>query len=486
MHWPRRGRDDMGGTRQAALVLRVLAALAAGCTLTGSLVVSCAGDPSSSGGGGTTSNAPASASLGRWAPAAQDSCSKAFHDSFFVIGPDGKKYPTWHPPEARDQATNQLCSFGHDHGMDPAFSALWADLQAHFAADTNHNGLLEAGELSASGIPFGLASEALVNSPTPRLEDHTAYKIIYANDAVRTRVSGGSGTSFDLHCDLFAAYNQPASTADAFGSNLFSVIYAVNCNSGNSVGQYPVKVIVTTMAVFGDPGSFTLDANGTQQQNAGTAVPSTSPQGGSELGRLIPSRDAVFAGVFVPNTQMSDFGTLVERWETQLHLRRPNGDELATLAPAFRVDDPARYFDNGALARSIDLCYSGLDANGNLVTDPLQAAAIVRQVRGGGAINCASVAPNGPATPTSSRVAFDDATSPFRGCRRSAFFGADAVHNSGAAIWYTDAFGANASNAAFANSIKQLIATADTDSIVLAETHAVQLTCTGSTVHVPN
>src|SRR5262249_4787539 len=145
----------------------------------------------------------------------------------------------------------------------------------------------------------------------------------------------------------------------------------------------------SVMGVYGTPGSFTLDANNTQQASGATPVPPNSPQGGDELGRRIPVRDNVFASVFVASGQASSFDALFERWETKLRLRRADGSELATLAPAFRVDDTARYFDNGSLAHSIGLCYSGLDANGNLVTNPLQAATIVRQVRGG-ARNCAS------------------------------------------------------------------------------------------------
>src|SRR5262245_4430029 len=97
---------------RGALLVRLASALAIIGTLTGSVVVSCSGDPNGS--SGDPDNAPLSASMGRWTPAAQDTCTKAFHDTFFVIGPDGKKYPTWHRPRATDPATNQLCSFGHD------------------------------------------------------------------------------------------------------------------------------------------------------------------------------------------------------------------------------------------------------------------------------------------------------------------------------------------------------------------------------------
>jgi hypothetical protein len=476
-----RTRLATGKSRRAlALLVRLAGAFAVIGTLTGSLVVSCSGDPSSATGGGG-SNAPSSASMGQWTPATQDTCTKAFHDSFFVVGPDGKKYPTWHPSQATDPATNQLCSFGHDHGSaPPSGSAQWSNLQHHFAFDANSNGLIDTSELAVSGIPFGLVAEQLVNSTTPRLEDHIGYKIVFANGVPRTPVSG-AGQNFTLTCDLFAAYNQPTSTADAFASNLFSVTYAVDCNNGTALAQY--AVIVSTMAVYGAPGSFTLDAAGTQQ-DAGTAVPPNSPPGGTELGRRIPASANVFPGAFVTAGQTSNFNALFERWETQLRLRRADGTEVATLGPAFRVQNPARYYDGG-LAFSVNLCYFGLDASNTLVTNPAQAATIVRQVRNNA--GCANIAPNGPATPTGTRVAFDDVRSPFNACVRDGFFGADVVHNNtGPTLWYTDAFGGNANTVAFANSIRQFVASADTGTVVLGEVAANQSSCQGTGIHAPN
>jgi len=465
------------------LLLRSTSAAAVVATLTGSLVFSCSGDPLSTTGGGNGSNAPLSKAMHQWTPSPRDDCTADFHDTFFVIGPDGKKYPTWHPPQTTDPATGKACSFGHDHGADPRGSALWLDLQKHFGYDANFNGTLDDTELAVSGVPFGLVSEQLEGSSTPRLEDHTAYKIAFVNSVSRTLVSGGVVATFDLQCDLFAAYNQPTSTADAFGSNMFSVTYAVNCNQGNSLLQYPVKLIVSTMAVYGNPGSITLDTSNTQLETGVAADPLTSPQGGTELGRVIPTSDTVWPGAFVASGQTSTLAPLGERWETQLRLRRPDNSEIATLNPVLRVTDTARYFDrtsSTSLAHSIDLCYSGLDANNSHVTDP---ATIVRQVRGSAA--CASVAPNGPASQP--QVTFDDPASPFKGCVRSASFGADSVHNAlGPAYWYTDAFGANANPVLFANSVRQYVATTDTGSVVLAPVAANQQFCQSTLVHLPN
>src|SRR5438128_3542198 len=65
-------------------------------------------------------------SYGIWTPGPRDDCTAEVHNSYSVVGPDRKLYPTWHPPV--DPVTG--CSFGHDHGRDPRGSALYAEIGA--------------------------------------------------------------------------------------------------------------------------------------------------------------------------------------------------------------------------------------------------------------------------------------------------------------------------------------------------------------------
>ena len=102
--------------RRAALVV----ALAASAACSGDQFV----DPGS---------APASRAFGLWNPGPFDSCTKEQHDAYAVLGPDGKVYPTWHPPTGPGG-----CSFGHEHGRDPSGSDLYDD---------------------TGDLPFGVANE---------------------------------------------------------------------------------------------------------------------------------------------------------------------------------------------------------------------------------------------------------------------------------------------------------------------------------------
>ena len=103
-------------------------------------------------GGGTPTGF--AASYGIWTPGPRDDCTAEIHNKYSVVGPDGKLYPTWHPPI--DPVTG--CSFGHDHGRDPRGSALYAFV---------------------GPIPFGYANEQLdaYDPANPRHEDHFGHKI---------------------------------------------------------------------------------------------------------------------------------------------------------------------------------------------------------------------------------------------------------------------------------------------------------------------
>jgi hypothetical protein len=45
-------------------------------------------------------------------------CPPLVHDAYVVTGPDGRSYPTWHPPVDPRYG----CFFGHEHGADPRTS----------------------------------------------------------------------------------------------------------------------------------------------------------------------------------------------------------------------------------------------------------------------------------------------------------------------------------------------------------------------------
>ncbi len=182
----------------------------------------------------------ASAAFGRWRPGAGDTCPKTLHDAYFVIGPDGKRYPTWHPAMGLDPATEEPCSFGHDHGRDPRGSHLWPLLSRHFAAP---------GQATEAGVPFGLAEEALASYPgphggrAPHAAEHEGYKIEWQND-VRLRRADRPAQAvvpLDVTCDFFASYHLEPRSAGPSGASPRSMLFAARCSDGT-------ELVSTTMS----------------------------------------------------------------------------------------------------------------------------------------------------------------------------------------------------------------------------------------------
>lgn len=456
---------------------RSAAALGAALLLTGASMVSCSGDPIGGSGGsdGDLDKRPASLSMGRWSPATDSTrfaneCSKDVHDSYYVIGPDGKKYPTWHPP--RDPATG--CWFGHEHGDNPAGSALWSELKRHFAWDANNNGTIDESEATSarSGIPLGYAAE-VGGDPTAIL--HDSYKIAFIDGVARQRVVGSGTQDASLRCNQLLVFAHDTQTSAAIGQALHPLTYAIDCTPTDN-SSYASKLILSVMA---DYGSSQAPAAQGSEVAAARRLPEATAQ--------------VYPSAFVTVGNNADLSAaLAERWDTIVSVRSSAGVELARANPGLINRSPSRYVlgsGSGAVAQaSIGLCYSGLNAADALVSDPAQSASIVRQVRGS-ATDCARLSPTGPATALAARVRFDDRNAQFKGCSRSVIWRDQTIRNgNGPTIWYSNASGADARSSAFTGSLRQYIARGSSGSTIeLAPfTDDASVDCDGATtgVHV--
>lgn len=443
---------------------RSAAPLAAAFLLTGAINVSCAGDPpDSTGGGGGGSARPASHAIGQWAPVAGvDTCTQAEHDEHFVIGPDGKKYPTWHAP-TRTRSGGAICSYGHEHGQNPANSPLFAQIQLHFAYDANSNGTLEQSELDASGVPFGYVAEQLdvfnAASIPPitaaqgrRHQPHTAYKIVHAF-STRSRIAGNVVTPNFVGCSHLVAINQDTQTADAFASSLHEAIVALDCTSAGSSGPYPVRLIASGMMSFGNAGTFDASAlaSTTPQAIAPTGQGAVPPNSAASTTgrRAIPAAvggvNRMWDNAFVAIGSASNLLDAVgERWAAEFVLSGAAGT-YATVRPSVTALEPIRFYDParaGNIGRTVELCYTGLNAGGLLVNEPTQSGTIVRQVRGSNECSVLGADTARPSTALANRTGYDSSTSPFRNCRREVNFGNVTVANGGRdAIQYSNPFG---------------------------------------------
>jgi hypothetical protein len=397
--------------------------------------------------------------MGLWQPGPRDTCPASLHDRYSVVGPDGLRYPTWHPPTVIDPATGRPCTFGHEHGRDPAGSDLAAWIAERMAPD---------GAPGTGGIPFGYANQQLDVwnaargiSDGMRHEDHVGHKIEWENDVVLhySTPSGRVRSSPPITCDWLIKVHQGTHSADAFTNNTHEILYFVRCDDGT-------EIAAAVMSRFGAPGQFLRSCERNTVVSVGPASPPNSQPGGGM--RFIPDRTCITRHLLVPAGAFSDFsGALYEDWISANYLRTPDGRVLAYFDPHFAVFNPSRYFDpgTGGLRRTVDACWE-VEANGD-------------RARGG---ECTGLE-SGPA------IAFDDPRSPFDGSRRETYFNQTTLANAGGpTTWYTDPFGGSASPRPFPGAIRQHIGAVTTVRPYPLESQAfgADRPYGGSGVHAPN
>ncbi len=360
-------------------------------------------------------DAPAglSVAFGIWNPTSTDTCTPEIHNQYAVVGPDGKLYPTWHPPV--DPSTG--CTFGHDHGRDPRGSDLYAEV---------------------GDIPFGYANELLdVWDPTgPRHEDHFGHKMEWENDI---EMNTGSGI-FEIRCDVLIKMHQGTHSKDAFTNNLHELSWHARCSDGTALS-------VTFLTIIGDAGELVRSCDGDVDVQVGPPSPANSPNGGGR--RLIPDRTCIEQHILVAEGDRSSFGSgLRESWQISHSIRTEGGSRLASLGPYFNVFNPSRFFDPAmpdGVGRPIDVCYE-VTADG-------------RRAQGG-------LCDESTAEGSIQGIAFDDPQSAFDGARRDVDINSIRISNAnGPEVWYTDPFGKNGRTEPFPGSIRQWIRQFDNDGV---------------------
>ncbi len=358
-----------------------------------------------------------SRAFGIWTPGPDETCSKAQHDAFSVVGNDGKRYPTWHPPT--DPASG--CDFGHEHGRDPRGSDLYR---------------------STGDIPFGLANEALetFDPLNPRREDHVGHKVEWENDVrmgARTPVAVGL---IEVTCDVLVKLHQGTHSKDAFTNNLHEMVYHIRCNDG-------AEAHLTFLAAIGTPGEFVRSCDHEDHVHVGVATPPNSPPGGGK--RVLPDAGCVQQFVVNNDGNSSNFHTgLHESWQTSNSIKTADGRSLASFDPYFQVVSPSRYHDPaqpGLVGRPIDLCF-------------LPAA----RARGGA---CQTSIRSG----ATAGMSYDDPRSAFNGVERIVDINSIRIANSdGPKVWYTNPFGRGGKTEPFPGSVRQTLSKADNSALRIA------------------
>ncbi len=348
-----------------------------------------------------------------WQPGPNDNCIADIHNTYAVVGPDRKLYPTWHPPV--DPATG--CRFGHEHGRDPRGSDLYR---------------------RTGPIPFGYANEQLaIWDPTGiRNEDHVGHKIEWENDVPFDLGDGVASTLFEITCDVLTKLHQGTHSRDAFTNNLHELVYQLDCTGGTRIGM-------TVMAAIGTAGEMVESCDHDVHLTVGPPTPLNSPNGGGK--RTIPDLACIQQHMLVPPGQNSSFGSaLHESWQISAGIRTVSGHSVVSIDPYYQVFYPSRFYDASlpnVTGRVVDMCFT-TEANGDRADGWL----------------CDLATANGTLT----SLAYDDPRSPFNGVRRQVDINGNRLDNAeGPEVWYSDPFGRNARTTAFPGSIRQVVGQMD-------------------------
>lgn len=397
-----------------------------------------------------------------WTPTAVDTCSAELHRSFSVVGPDGKLYPSWHPPTVTDPATGRTCTFGHEHGDDPATSDIYTWVTDFLNSDPTRS----------RGIPFGYVSEALDtwqarNGGVTRHEDNVGHKVVVADD-VRLVTQSPRGYVRDsagnpVVCDVLMKVHQGSHSGDAIVNNAHELLYAARCSDGT-------EVISSTMTRFGNANEFHRSCDGTLVQTAGSDLP---PGSGGQ--RAIPDQTCIDRNVLVPAGQSSSIWALYEVWRSASSLTTTTGAELASFDPWFGVRNPARAHAGGVNSLICDL----VDVTDT--TDPAD---------GGTAKGHPFDEVRSHETSTGQQLAKGDPASPFDGAQRDFYLQTTRVTNAGGpTTWFTDPWGALGTTTAAAGKVMQHVSATDNAHWPLLERRSFGLQAdygAGNGVHAPN
>ncbi|MES2627259.1 MAG: hypothetical protein V4628_18375, partial [Pseudomonadota bacterium] len=225
--------------------------------------------------------APLSFGFGTWAGAQPGECSAEVHNRYSgVRAADGFRYHMFHP--TRDPETG--CTFGHDHGMDPALSSLEDLFGPIYFAVANQTGML-------GGVQMVHTCTDQITNAIVRCEDNVGQKTLNGRREFTSKVEGAAV----LSCDTRVLFHMGTSTIDAATNNLHGFTYQL----GNCDSEQDIYFDVTFLAQIDKPGGFTRACDGVYL-TMGAYMPFNSPivvnhlnKGGSFGTRNIPEAKCI-------------------------------------------------------------------------------------------------------------------------------------------------------------------------------------------------
>ena len=258
-------------------------------------------------------------------------CPTWVHDRYVTQGPDGKLYPTWHPPVDKQYG----CTFGHDHGDDPT----------------------GAPALQGRTVPFGYVGLSM-----GEVEAHSGFKIYRWDNVQSSYGPSHNGSS------LLIMIHQGSSSDNAFTQPFHEIhFHYVNPNDGRVVH-------IQMMAPFGNlgVGCGANDPNLLKVQQ--TTIPGMPPNTTAGM-RQIPGPACYGAALKnAPGTVPDSIP--YEDWLTALYVGTDgSGNWRAYMDPHFAIFNPNRYCQpNPGFSASAPCTLGRSDVRANDGIDPASTA----------------------------------------------------------------------------------------------------------------
>lgn len=351
----------------------------------------------------TTSPPPTdsfSVAYNRWVPSYPGECTAAQHNAYRTKGPDGKWYPTWHPP-----VDPSGCFYGHEHGDNPALSPLGAE-----------------------PIPFGYVNEQAIGGANyHRHEDHVGHKVFVANGAEFRATSAAEAKAPIglVTCDVLAKLHQGTHSPDAFTNNLHEQMTRVRCDNG---WAFEVQLL----SAIGAAGTVMARCPD-HQVPTGAYVPDDSPTSAPQN----PGRSMGHRFIASPECVEVPRPSVFENWKTQNPIIGPDGRHAVRFAWYWSVSDPSRYWSPDGMKRTLDQCFRQVDGEFQTINNP-----------------CLTLRRGWDGVP----IPWDDERSIFKGANRGLRLNDFQMTNeSGAEVFYTDVLGLSGSLTPFPGSVRQYV-----------------------------
>jgi hypothetical protein len=249
--------------------------------------------------------------FGAWSPFRPEECTVAEHNEWSgVCARDNKVYHGWHPPRCPKTG----CSFGHDHGMNPAESPLEAVFGPMLFGIPNEVGML-------AGVHMEHTFVDPVTGTVQRKEDNPGQKCLHGHrtfkdSSVAKLADGTYPPNAYIEGDVRVLFHMGSFRADAATENIHGFTYQAVFENGNMFN-------VSFLIPIGFPGGFTRKCDSARIEMGPHSPSCPTRVNPLQTGNSFGDRVIVEAKCIIGKISHTVSGMYHELWRTVMVLNSP-------------------------------------------------------------------------------------------------------------------------------------------------------------------